>query len=126
MPVRRFDVGSWRDAPGSRPRPDPPQFAQQRVGVEGICSRAAAEGAARIAGVDHVYRMGGAQAIAAMAYGTASIPRVDIVAGPGNIYVTLAKREVCGSVGLDGLAGPTEVMVIADGSARPDFVAADL
>jgi len=82
--------------------------------------------AAHIAGVDAVYRVGGAQAIAALAYGTASIPRVDIVAGPGNIYVTLAKKEVFGSVGVDGIAGPTEVMVIADASARPDFVAADL
>src|SRR5262245_23732885 len=82
--------------------------------------------AAHIAGVDAVYRIGGAQAVAAMAYGTASIPRVDVVAGPGNIYVTLAKREVFGSVGVDGIAGPTEVLVIADASARPDFVAADL
>jgi histidinol dehydrogenase len=82
--------------------------------------------AAHIAGVDAVYRIGGAQAIAAFAYGTASIPRVDLVAGPGNIYVTLAKREVFGSVGVDGIAGPTEVMVIADAKARPDFVAADL
>jgi histidinol dehydrogenase len=82
--------------------------------------------AAHIAGVDKVYRMGGAQAIAAMAYGTASIPRVDVVAGPGNIYVTLAKREVYGAVGVDGIAGPTEVMVVADSHARPDFVAADL
>jgi histidinol dehydrogenase len=82
--------------------------------------------AAHIAGVDAVYRIGGAQAIAALAYGTASIPRVDVVAGPGNIYVTLAKREVFGSVGVDGIAGPTEVMVIADAGARPDFVAADL
>ncbi len=82
--------------------------------------------AAHIAGVDAVYRVGGAQAIAALAYGTASIPRVDVVAGPGNIYVTLAKREVFGAVGVDGIAGPTEVMVIADAGARPDFVAADL
>jgi histidinol dehydrogenase len=82
--------------------------------------------AAHIAGVDTVYRVGGAQAIAALAYGTASIPRVDVVAGPGNIYVTLAKREVFGSVGVDGIAGPTEVLVVADGNARPDFVAADL
>src|SRR4029077_6722614 len=82
--------------------------------------------AAHIAGVDNVYRVGGAQAIAAMAYGTASIPRVDVVAGPGNIYVTLAKREVFGAVGVDGIAGPTEVMVVADAHARPDFVAADL
>lgn len=82
--------------------------------------------AAQIAGVDTVYRVGGAQAIAALAYGTASIPRVDVVAGPGNIYVTLAKKEVFGAVGVDGIAGPTEVVVLADGDARPDFVAADL
>src|SRR5437773_1033731 len=82
--------------------------------------------AAHIAGVDAVYRVGGAQAVAAMAFGTASIPRVDVVAGPGNIYVTLAKREVFGSVGVDGIAGPTEVLVVADGGARADFVAADL
>jgi len=82
--------------------------------------------AAHIAGVDAVYRIGGAQAIAALAYGTASIPRVDVVAGPGNIYVTLAKKEVFGSVGVDGIAGPTELVVVADGAARPDFVAADL
>ena len=82
--------------------------------------------AAHIAGVDAVYRIGGAQAIAAMAYGTASLERVDVVAGPGNIYVTLAKREVFGAVGVDGIAGPTEVMVVADANARPDFVAADL
>ena len=82
--------------------------------------------AAHIAGVDAIYRVGGAQAVAAMAFGTASIPRVDVVAGPGNIYVTLAKREVFGSVGVDGIAGPTELLVVADGGARPDFVAADL
>ncbi|TAN33210.1 histidinol dehydrogenase [bacterium] len=82
--------------------------------------------AAHIAGVDTVYRVGGAQAIAAMAYGTATIPRVDVVAGPGNIYVALAKREVFGAVGVDAIAGPTEVMVIADAGARPDYVAADL
>ena len=82
--------------------------------------------AAHIAGVDRVYRIGGAQAIAAFAYGTASIPRVDLIAGPGNIYVTLAKKEVFGAVGIDGIAGPTEVVVIADSKARPDFVAADL
>ena len=82
--------------------------------------------AAHIAGVDAVYRIGGAHAIAALAYGTSSIPRVDVIAGPGNIYVTLAKKEVFGAVGVDGIAGPTEVMVIADAGARPDFVAADL
>ena len=82
--------------------------------------------AARIAGVDTVYRAGGAQAIAARAYGTASVKRTDVIAGPGNVYVMLAKREVYGSVGIDSLAGPTEIMVLADGSARPDYVAADL
>jgi histidinol dehydrogenase len=82
--------------------------------------------AARIAGVDAVYRIGGAQAIAAFAFGTESVPRVDVVAGPGNVYVTLAKREVFGTVGVDGVAGPTEVAVLADRGARPDFVAADL
>jgi histidinol dehydrogenase len=82
--------------------------------------------AAHIAGADAVYRIGGAQAIAAMAYGTTTIPRVDVVAGPGNIYVTLAKREVFGAVGVDGIAGPTEVLVVADAEARPDYVAADL
>jgi histidinol dehydrogenase len=82
--------------------------------------------AAQVAGVDRVYRVGGAQAIAAMAYGTESIPRVDVVAGPGNVYVTLAKREVFGAVGVDGIAGPTEVVVLADNDARPDLVAADL
>jgi histidinol dehydrogenase len=92
---------------------------------EGKVSRAILA-AAHIAGVNAVYRIGGAQAIAALAYGTESIPRVDVVAGPGNIYVTLAKKEVFGSVGVDGIAGPTEVFVVADAKARPDFVAADL
>jgi len=82
--------------------------------------------AAHVAGVDSVLRIGGAQAIAALAYGTATVPRVDVVAGPGNIYVTLAKREVFGAVGVDAIAGPTEILIIADKEARPDFVAADL
>lgn len=82
--------------------------------------------AAALAGVDELYRVGGAQAVAAMAYGTASIPRVDVIAGPGNVYVTLAKKEVFGLVGIDGIAGPTEIMVIADAQARADQVAADL
>ena len=82
--------------------------------------------AARLAGVDTVYRMGGAQAIAAFAYGTETIPRQDVVAGPGNVYVTLAKREVFGAVGVDGVAGPTEIVVVADGSADPALIAADL
>ena len=82
--------------------------------------------AAAVAGVDEVYRMGGAQAIAALAYGTASVPRVDVLAGPGNVFVMLAKREVFGAVGIDSLAGPTEILVVADESARPDYIAADL
>jgi histidinol dehydrogenase len=82
--------------------------------------------AAAIAQVDEVYRMGGAQAIAALAYGTATVPAVDVIAGPGNVYVTLAKREVFGVVGVDAVAGPTEILVVADASARPDHVAADL
>ena len=77
-------------------------------------------------GVSRVLRIGGAQAIAALAYGTESVPRVDVVAGPGNVYVNLAKREVFGAVGIDGIAGPTEVLIVADANARPDFVAADL
>ena len=82
--------------------------------------------AAKIADVQTVYRIGGAQAIAALAYGTASVPRVDKIVGPGNLFVTLAKRQVFGQVGLDGLAGPTETVVIADDTADPEWVAADL
>jgi len=82
--------------------------------------------AARIAGADAVFKCGGAQAVAALAYGTESIPRVAKIVGPGNIYVTLAKREVYGDVGIDMLAGPSEVLVVADETARADFVAADL
>lgn len=87
---------------------------------------AAILGAAAIAGADEVIRAGGAQAIAALAYGTASIRRVDVLAGPGNVYVTLAKREVFGSVGVDAIAGPTEILVVADATAPPAYVAADL
>ena len=82
--------------------------------------------AAHLAGVVEVYRVGGAQAIAALAWGTASIPRVDVISGPGNLWVTLAKKAVYGQVGIDSLAGPSEVLVIADHSARVDQVAADL
>ena len=82
--------------------------------------------AAHVAGVDRVFRVGGAQAIAALAYGTESVPSVDIVAGPGNIWVTLAKRMVYGEVAVDGLYGPTETVVIADGEADPTHCAADL
>jgi len=82
--------------------------------------------AAKIAGVDRVFSVGGAQAIAALAYGTASVPRVDKVCGPGNIYVSLAKKMVFGTVGIDGLFGPSEVIIIADDTANPEYVAADL
>jgi histidinol dehydrogenase len=82
--------------------------------------------AARIAGVSTVYRIGGAQAIAALAFGTASIRRVDVIAGPGNAFVTEAKRQVFGAVGIDMLAGPSELVVLADDSAVPAYVAADL
>ncbi|MDA0716929.1 MAG: histidinol dehydrogenase [Cyanobacteria bacterium] len=82
--------------------------------------------AAHLAGVEEVYRVGGAQAIGAMAFGTATIPRVDVISGPGNLYVTLAKKAVYGRVAIDSLAGPSEVLVIADHSARADQVAADL
>jgi histidinol dehydrogenase len=82
--------------------------------------------AARIAGVDTVYRIGGAQAVAALAYGTESVPPVDVIAGPGNAYVTEAKRQVFGTVGIDMLAGPSELVVLADGDANASYVAADL
>jgi histidinol dehydrogenase len=82
--------------------------------------------AAQEAGVQEIYRVGGAQAIAALAYGTETIPKVDIITGPGNIYVTLAKKLVYGTVGIDSLAGPSEVLIIADSTANPAHVAADL
>jgi histidinol dehydrogenase len=82
--------------------------------------------AARLAGVDRVFRVGGAQAIAALAYGTATIPRVDKIVGPGNRFVTEAKRQVAGEVGIDMLAGPTEVLVLADETADVRLVGADL
>lgn len=82
--------------------------------------------AARLLGVEEVYRLGGAQAIAALAYGTATVPRVDVICGPGNAFVNEAKRQVFGVVGIDSLAGPSEVLVIAGDTARPEWVAADL
>lgn len=82
--------------------------------------------ACALTGIQEVYAIGGAQAIAALAYGTETIPAVDKIFGPGNLFVTLAKRQVYGTVGIDGLAGPTETMVIADDHARPAWVAADL
>lgn len=82
--------------------------------------------AAKEAGVDVVYKVGGAQAIAALAFGTESIPKVDKIVGPGNIYVALAKKSVYGHVSIDSIAGPSEIMVLADETANPRFVAADL
>jgi histidinol dehydrogenase len=82
--------------------------------------------AARIAGIDEVYRIGGAQAIAALAYGTATIPPVAKIMGPGNAFVAAAKRIVFGTVGIDMIAGPSEVLVVADGDNDPDWIAADL
>ena len=79
-----------------------------------------------LCGVTEVYRMGGAQAIAALAYGTESVRRVDVITGPGNAYVQEAKRQVVGTVGIDGIAGPSELVVIASGGADPDLVALDL
>ncbi len=82
--------------------------------------------AAAIAGVDRVFSIGGAQAVAALAYGTATIPAVDKITGPGNAYVAAAKRRVFGTVGIDMIAGPSEILVIADGTTPPDWVAMDL
>ncbi|MBU0687023.1 MAG: histidinol dehydrogenase [Candidatus Margulisbacteria bacterium] len=82
--------------------------------------------AAGVLGIKEIYRAGGAQGIGALAFGTESIPRVDKIVGPGNIYVTMAKKAVFGIVGIDKLAGPSEVLIIADGSADPSMIAADL
>lgn len=82
--------------------------------------------AAYLAGVTEIYKIGGAQAIAALAFGTDTIPKVDKIVGPGNIYVALAKREVFGYVNIDSIAGPSEILIVADNSANPTFLAADL
>ncbi len=81
--------------------------------------------AAKECGAEAVYKIGGAQAIAALAYGTESVPKVDVIAGPGNIFVTLAKKEVYGQVGIDMLAGPSEILIVCDKEANPEYVAAD-
>jgi histidinol dehydrogenase len=104
--VNRVAVAS---PPGARGRPSAPVLA-----------------ACALARVDEVYAIGGAQAIAALAYGTETIPRVDLIAGPGNRYVAEAKRLVSTAVGIDGVAGPTELMVVADGMANPDWIGLDL
>ncbi len=82
--------------------------------------------AAAVAGVDRVFTLGGAQAVAALAYGTATVPRVDKIVGPGNIYVAAAKRQVFGTVGIDMIAGPSEILVVCDGLTDPDWIAMDL
>ncbi|MDR5868384.1 histidinol dehydrogenase [Halomonas koreensis] len=82
--------------------------------------------AAHLAGVDHVFTIGGAQAVAALAYGTETVPRVDKIVGPGNIYVATAKRAVFGQVGIDMIAGPSEILVVSDGGTDPDWLAMDL
>ena len=82
--------------------------------------------AANEAGVDEIYKVGGAQAIAAMAFGTESVPKVDKIVGPGNIFVALAKKAVFGYVSIDSIAGPSEILVLADETANPRYVAADL
>ena len=106
------------------------------AGVDNIimCTPCNAEGkvypttlvAAKEAGVDRIFKVGGAQAIAAMAYGTESIPKADKIVGPGNIYVALAKRAVYGNVSIDSIAGPSEILVLADETANPRYVAADM
>ena len=82
--------------------------------------------AADIAGVDRIFRIGGAQAVAALAYGTESIPRVDKIVGPGNAFVAEAKKQVFGQVSIDMIAGPSEILVIADGNSDAEIIAADL
>lgn len=82
--------------------------------------------AAAVAGVDRVFSIGGAQAVAALAYGTATVPRVDKIVGPGNVYVAAAKRQVFGAVGIDMIAGPSEILVVCDGLTDPDWIAMDL
>ncbi len=82
--------------------------------------------AAKIAGVDEVYKVGGAQGIAALTFGTETIPKVNKIVGPGNIYVSMAKRKVSGYVGIDMIAGPSEILIIADETGNPDYIAADL
>ncbi len=124
---------------GSAPLPSTVLMTAIPAAVAGVnhivlCSPAKIDGlphptvlaAARIAGIDRVFSVGGAQAVAAMAYGTESVPAVDMVCGPGNIFVTLAKKLVYGDVGIDGLYGPTETLIVADGSANPTLCAADL
>jgi len=82
--------------------------------------------AAKLCKVDRILKVGGAQAIAALAYGTESIPKVDIITGPGNIYVSVAKKLVYGAVNVDMIAGPSEILIVSDGNQNPSYIAADL
>lgn len=82
--------------------------------------------AAKIAGIDRIFKTGGAQAVAALAYGTESVPKVDKIVGPGNAYVAEAKKQVFGRVAIDMIAGPSEILVVADSTCNPKFVAADM
>ena len=82
--------------------------------------------AAAILGIKKIFRVGGAQAVAALAYGTKTIPAVDVIVGPGNIFVATAKKMLFGKVGIDSIAGPSEIVILADDSARPDFIASDM
>ena len=95
-------------------------------GALSAASATLARAAARVAGVTRAFTIGGAQAVGALAYGTASVPQVDKITGPGNAYVASAKKHVFGTVGIDMIAGPSEILVLADGSAPPDWVAMDL
>jgi histidinol dehydrogenase len=136
IPVRR--AGAY--VPGGRaPYPSTVVMCATTARVAGVdelalCAPPGPEGRAHpailaacgLCGVTEVYRMGGAQAIAALAYGTESVPAVDVIVGPGNRYVTEAKRQVSGTVGIDGLAGPSELVVVATAGADPELVALDL
>ena len=97
---------------------DPLRKGRKSVSVHTCCRYGA--------GADEIYKVGGAQAIAALAFGTESIPKVDKIVGPGNIYVALAKKAVYGHVSIDSIAGPSEILVLADETANPHYVAADL
>lgn len=103
-----------------------PQIVMVTPPGEGKAVNPAVLVAAQEAGISEIYRVGGAQAIGALAYGTETIPNVNVITGPGNIYVTLAKKLVYGTVGIDSLAGPSEVLIIADATANPIHVAADM
>lgn len=93
--------------------------------ASGAISRSALA-AAKVAGADRVFKLGGAQAVAALAYGTESVPKVDKIVGPGGVFVAAAKRRVFGQVAIDMIAGPSEILVVADGKSDPAWVAADL